>query len=60
MRLSVVVDVLTKLITMTQMYEWITMRLIIIWQSGKDLTTALVQMMDTEESDKFLKIEARL
>lgn len=37
-RIAFFLSIFTRLISVTQIYEWLSMRLIILWQSGKDLT----------------------
>lgn len=48
---------MTKLICITQTYEWIQMKLIINWQETKDLTQMLIFMDDLADKRKFLKTE---
>ena len=33
-----ILAVLTEIITMTQIYEWMSLRMIVVWQSANDLT----------------------
>ena len=50
----------TKLIQIAQIYEWLSMKQIIIWQSTKDFTEAMLQIKDPEAFSSFLRKELRL
>ena len=50
----------TRIISFTQMYEWLSMRAIIIWQSSKDLTEALYSLNDENNLCNYQKIEDKI
>ena len=51
---------LTLFISITQIYEWMGLRLIIIWQSTKDLTQAILMLKETTQKQLFLESEQRI
>ena len=51
---------LTRVISFTQMYEWLSMRAIIIWQSSKDLKEALYSLNDQNNILDYQKIESKI
>ena len=59
-KLSFLYGAFTRMITFTQMYEWLSMRAIIIWQSSKDLTQALYSLNDENNLISFQKIENKI
>ena len=42
MDLAKITTVMTRLVSITQVYEWMLMKHIILWQKSKDLTEALL------------------
>ena len=48
------VESISLIINITQIYEWITMVLIMIWQKGKDLTQIII-IMDDNKCHQFKK-----
>jgi hypothetical protein len=43
-----IVYILNKLIGLAQVYEWLTMRIVITWQVGQDTEGALSQMQNED------------
>ena len=54
------INLITKLIDIFQIYEWISMKYIIIWQSTKDLTAAMLCAQDPKQMISFKRKEFRL
>ena len=48
-----------KFICVTQIYEWLSMKLIINWQSKRDFTMAIIDIEDLENRKHFFKMEVR-
>ena len=57
---SYVIGMLAQIISITQIYEWASMKLIMVWQSTKDFTEVLLLMNDEKETKKFHKEENKL
>ena len=51
---------ITRIISFTQMFEWMSMRAIIIWQSTKDLKEALFSLNDQNNLISYQKIENKI
>ena len=57
---SFFLGMLAQIISYVQIYEWASMKLIILWQSTKDLTQVIIQMNDIEERKLFHSLETKL
>ena len=48
---------IVSFISISQIYEWITMITIIIWQNKKDLTQAIIELDDEVSKQAYIQNE---
>jgi hypothetical protein len=49
----------SKFIQLTQIYEWVSMKLIIEWQSKRDFTMAMLDAEDPQARKDFSRMEIK-